>query len=134
MLMSVGQLARLHVSTITPDASTAAKARRELHWRKPGLFSSSFSVQTHCSEETLSAYVYFSEDSRAGRNCKKEPTSRQGKYCSSHFSDESFHFPLKVFLAGSWSSLTSPTSYMCPFGSSYLPLLLLIACGYEQQF
>lgn len=83
---------------------------------------------------TLSAYVYSSEDPRAGRNCKKEPTSRQGNYCYSHFTDESFHFPLKVFLAGSWSSLTPPTSYMCPFGSSYLPLLLLIAFGCEQQF
>ena len=83
---------------------------------------------------TLSAYVYSSEDPRAGRTCKKEPISRQGKYCYSHFTDESFHFPLKEFWAGSWSSLTSPTSYMCPFGSSDIPLLVLIASGCEQQF
>lgn len=59
--------------------------------------------------------------------------SCQGKYCYSHFTDESFHFPLEVSLAGSWSGWHPPLS-LCPFCSPHLPLLLLTACGREQEF
>lgn len=44
-----------------------------------------------------------------------------------------FHFPLKVSLAGSWSSLTSPIP-RCPFCPSCPLLLLLLSCGHEQEF